>query len=116
MRQAAASKRGRLGAGAKALSAMSAAAHGIVAEPSRRRASADSSDAAHCSVVQLGFEYENARSEGRRARFFGAQADLRTGWTARARSPRTGDGGALIYGRCSMSNQMSEYPHYIEGP
>ena len=43
-------------AGAKALSA-AAAAHGIVAEPSGRRASADSSDAAHCSVVQLGHEF-----------------------------------------------------------
>ena len=66
--------------------------------------------------MQLGFEYENARSEGRRARFFGAQANLRTRWTAQARSPPTGDCGALIYGRCSMANQMSEYPHYIERP
>jgi hypothetical protein len=66
--------------------------------------------------VQLGFEYENARSEGLRARVFGAQANLRTRWTAQARSPRTGDTGALIYGRCSMANQISKYPHYIERP
>ena len=56
-----------------------------------------------------------SRAVGARA-FFCPRADLRTGWTARGRSPPTGDCGALIYGRCSMSNQMSEYPHYIERP
>ena len=68
------------------------------------------------SFGTAGFEYENAQPQPGARSFFAAQADLRTGWTARARSPPTGDCGALIYGRCSMANQMSEYPHYIERP
>ena len=43
------------------------------------------------SFGRLGFESEFMQPCGRRARFFGAQANLRTGWTAQARSPPTGD-------------------------
>ena len=63
----------------------SAAAHGIVAEPSRRRARADSSDAAHCRSDGLVLNTNLRSRELARARFFGPQAYSGSKWTARAR-------------------------------